>query len=127
MVQLLIVVGFGGGVDSIEATLELLRDPIVCATWPRRDDDGADRPRMARHQECPGRGGVPAPSAARVRTIQVARRGLLKKDGVVVLDDTDQPTTCYTRPTRALPYFTLVCRLLAAKGLCRNAFLSGGS
>ncbi|WP_431911692.1 hypothetical protein [Nonomuraea jabiensis] len=43
----------------------------------------------------------------RIRTIQVARRGLLKSDGVIVLDDTDQPSVCYTRTTKAKPYYTL--------------------
>ncbi|MCG5212005.1 hypothetical protein [Streptosporangium sp. KLBMP 9127] len=49
----------------------------------------------------------PRLAAARVRTIQVARRGPLKQHGVTILDDTDQPTTCCTRPTRERPYWTL--------------------
>lgn len=34
--------------------------------------------------------------AARVRTVQVARGGLHEADGIVVLDDTREPITCYT-------------------------------
>ncbi|HEX4811557.1 MAG TPA: hypothetical protein VFV66_02250 [Nonomuraea sp.] len=98
--QMPIVVGLGGGVDSVEATLDLLRDPIALRylrqgavmmaqtghEWPdtKRDLEEVLFPRLA---------------AARVRTIQVARRGLLKSAGPVVLDDTDQPTVCHTRPT----------------------------
>ncbi len=32
MVHMPVVVGLSGGVDSVEATLELLRDPSPCAT-----------------------------------------------------------------------------------------------
>ncbi|MER7363487.1 hypothetical protein [Nonomuraea wenchangensis] len=103
-----IVVGLGGGVDSVEATLELLRDPIALRylregavmmaqtghEWPDTADDLEQVlfPRLAE---------------ARVRTIQVARRGLRKRDGVVILDDTDRPNTCYIRPTPGRWYFTL--------------------
>lgn len=45
----------------------------------------------------------------RVKTAQVARAGLLKEDGYILLDETDQPTTCHLTGA-----YTLAMELLQA-------------
>ena len=42
-----------------------------------------------------------------IRTIQIARASSTQKDGYTVLEDSNNPTTCYYRPTLQKPYYTL--------------------
>jgi hypothetical protein len=48
-----------------------------------------------------------------ILTIQAARKGPLKEHGIVILDRTRQPEVCYTRSTKAMPYFTLAHEMAA--------------
>jgi hypothetical protein len=112
-VDLPIVIAFGGGVDSVEATLELLQDRVAL----RCLREGAVMMAQTGHEWPDTKAAIeqevfPRLAAARIRTVQVARRGPLKEHGVAILDDTDRPTTCYTRPTKQMPYYTLGQELL---------------
>ncbi|WP_329431331.1 hypothetical protein OG339_48035 (plasmid) [Streptosporangium sp. NBC_01495] len=106
------VANLGMGDDSSLMVLDLLSSPIgrknltvmIAQTgheWPITKEfmEQVVFPQLRRH---------------RIRTLQVARRGPRKRDGVVVLGDTDQPRICYTRPTRQRPYFTLGQEMLAS-------------
>jgi hypothetical protein len=47
-----------------------------------------------------------------IRTIQIARKSSSIKDGYVVLDDTTNPTVCYTRPTQGKIFHQLSDEML---------------
>lgn len=49
-----------------------------------------------------------------IRTVQIARASDSLTDGFMVLDDTTQPTICYTRPTVEKPYWSLGNDLLVS-------------
>lgn len=49
---------------------------------------------------------------AKIRTIQIARKSSSLRDGYVILEDTDSPVICHTRPTTEKPYYTLEDEML---------------
>jgi hypothetical protein len=110
----LAVLHFGMGFDSTALLFDYLENPdnwnfeIACILIAQTGNESnliriqveeLVFPRIREHQ---------------IRTVQIGRKSSTQKDGYVVLDDTTSPTTCYYRPTKEKPYFTLYDDLLLA-------------